>query len=178
MRRRVLLGVAGGTVAMAGWPRKSAAQTPRPLAEALISEAVRDVPAFSFTDATGAPQTLAGSTGQPLVVNFWATWCMPCIAEMPDLDRLAAMLGTAARVLPLSSDREGAAAVEAWYKAHAITHLPVLLDPKGAASRAVGVRGIPTTLLIGADGREHGRAEGAVAWTAPESFGRVLKILG
>jgi hypothetical protein len=96
---------------------------------------------------------------------------------MPDLNRLAATLDGKAWVLPLSSDRAGAPVVEAWYKQHGIDHLPALLDPKGAALRALGGRGIPTTVLIGADGKERARLEGAVAWTAPDGMERLHKII-
>jgi thiol-disulfide isomerase/thioredoxin len=135
------------------------------------------VPAFSFVDVEGTQKTLADYAGKPVVLNMWATWCVPCIAEMPDLNALAGTLEGKAWVLPLSSDRQGAPVVEDWYKKHGIGHLPVLLDPKGAVLQALGARGIPTTLLIGADGKEHARLEGAVAWTAPDSMKQLNQFI-
>ncbi len=79
-------------------------------------------------------------------------------------------------VLPVSSDRGGATVVRAFYASHAIRDLPVLLDPDGAATRALKVRGIPTTLLIDRDGRELGRTEGAIAWTDGASLQELHKL--
>lgn len=142
----------------------------------------RPPPAFSFATPDGRTRTLADYAGRGVVLNLWATWCVPCVAEMPALDGLAAKLaeagGEAARIaiLPLSSDRGGAEAVQRYYARHGLTHLPVLLDPDGAATRALAVRGIPTTLLIGADGRERGRLEGAVDWTADATLAAVRAL--
>ena len=72
-----------------------------------------------------------------MVINLWATWCVPCVEEMPSLAALSKTLAPDdIAVLPLSSDRGGARVVEAFYQEHGITGLPVLLDPKGAAARA------------------------------------------
>lgn len=119
----------------------------------------------SFTDAEGTALTLAAYADKGLVVNLWATWCVPCVAEMPELAALARAMGPEGiSVLPLSSDRGGAEVVRRFYAAHGIAGLPVLLDPKGAAARAWGARGLPTTLIIDRQGRERARVEGAIDW--------------
>ncbi len=171
IRRRILLAASAGTVAAASFPRKPAAQEIRSFQAAFqATDPPAPPPALIFTDADGKVQRLAGFAGQPVVLNLWATWCMPCVAEMPALDRLAEQLKGQAAVLPLSSDHGGATVVRAFYAAHGIRELPVLLDPDGDAARKLAVRGIPTTLIIDRNGRERGRTEGAVTWTDPDTI--------
>jgi len=123
-------------------------------------------PAFSFTTADGTQKTLADYAGQGVVLNFWATWCGPCVKEMPALDELARLVaGDRIAVLAISSDRAGAPAVERFYRDNGIRSLPVLLDPEGAATRVLAARGIPTTLIVDRAGRERGRLEGAQRWS-------------
>ncbi|MDP9102531.1 MAG: TlpA family protein disulfide reductase, partial [Pseudomonadota bacterium] len=99
------------------------------------------------------------------------TWCVPCVAEMPALARLAAATkGQRIAILPLSSDRGGAPAVERYFAEKSIAGLPTLLDPKGTAARAFGARGIPTTILIDPQGRERARLEGAAEWDDPAAI--------
>ena len=81
-------------------------------------------------------------------------------------------------VLPLSSDRGGAPVVDRFFAAHAITHLPTLLDPRAEAAHATGLQGIPTTLAIAADGRPVARAEGAVEWDTPSVAAWITANLG
>jgi thiol-disulfide isomerase/thioredoxin len=100
-----------------------------------------------------------------MVINLWATWCAPCVAEMPSLDALARALAPRdVAVLPLSSDRGGAAVVQAWFRDHGIAALPVLLDPKGTLARAWQARGIPTTVLVNRQGLGCARLEGSADW--------------
>jgi len=157
------------------------AAAPSPHAQALAAirrESPRPLPALQFTDAAGAARTLAAYAGHGLVLNFWATWCAPCVAEMPALDALAPRLSAAGLlVLPVSLDRGGAAVVQAFYRSHAVTHLPVLLDARLSAMSALGLSGVPTTLLVDRAGREVGRIEGPVQWNAPDApavLGRLL----
>jgi len=111
------------------------------------------------------------------VLNFWATWCVPCVTEMPTLAKLAGLVSDAnVVVLPLSSDRGGAPAVERYFREKEIEGLPVLLDPRGEAAHAIGARGIPTTLLIDAKGRERGRYEGAADWSDPAAVAAVKAL--
>ena len=90
-----------------------------------------------FHGSDGASTAWRTSAGDGMVINLWATWCVPCVAEMPALSKLAARLAPDdIAVMPLSSDRGGAEAVRRFYEAHAIGALPVLLDPQGAAAHA------------------------------------------
>jgi thiol-disulfide isomerase/thioredoxin len=129
----------------------------------------RPLPEFGFTDAAGAEKTVAGFAGRPLLLNFWATWCPPCVAEMPALDRAqAALAGEGWAMLALSSDRGGRAQVEPFYKRTEIRHLAIWLDPRGAAARAFGARGLPTSVVVDRQGREVARLEGSAAWDHPQ----------
>jgi thiol-disulfide isomerase/thioredoxin len=132
-----------------------------------------------FTDAAGTPHRIADFAGKGLVVNCWATWCLPCVAEMPALQALAQKVaGDNILVLALSSDRGGADVVRKFYAAHDITALPIWLDPKAAASGAWGVAGLPTTLIIDRQGRERGRFEGAVDWAADATVSKIRQLVG
>lgn len=136
-------------------------------------------PKLAFTTADGKPRTLADYVGQGVVLNLWATWCAPCVAEMPALNTLAGKLAADhIVVLPVSIDRTGAKAVEPFYKAHDITALPVLLDPAGDAPKAVGVTGIPTTLIIDRKGLVAGKLQGPVDWAAPAAAATIRKLVG
>lgn len=185
--------LAAGTVAVGALLRKPAARTIhtpvappgatgvhlRSLADLMPARPPAPPPAARFTDAAGKVHTLAEFAGKGLVVNLWATWCAPCVAEMPALNGLAkAVAGDGILVLPLSSDIGGAEAVRKFYASHDITALKIWLDPKGATMQAWGARGLPTTLIIDRKGREQGRIEGAVAWTDPATLAGIRKLVG
>lgn len=132
---------------------------------------------FGFTDAEGGQLGLAGFRGRTVLLNIWATWCAPCREEMPALDRLQAALGGPDfEVVALSIDRGGADAVRAFYEKIGTANLAVYIDRPNASSRALGVVGIPTTLLLDRDGREIGRAIGPVEWDGPETVGLLRRV--
>ncbi len=163
-RRGWLAAAAVGTLAAGLGARKGAAQ---PIGR-LVETGPRDLPEFAFTDAEGRSRTVADFAGRGLVINLWATWCPPCVAEMPALDRTqAALAAEGIRVLALSSDRGGRAVVEPFYQRVGIRHLEIWLDPRGAAQRALGARGLPTTIIVDRAGRERARLEGATEWDSP-----------
>lgn len=177
--RRTLL-AAGGTLATAVWPRKPRAEELSALNRVLrLVEPPVAAPDIAFVDAGGRRHHLSEFRGHGMVINLWATWCAPCVAEMPSLAALSKTLAPAdIAVLPLSSDHGGAAAVEAFFRQHGITGLPVLLDPDGAAARAFGAEGIPTSVIIDKAGREHARLEGPAEWSTPEAAALVRKLAG
>nr|WP_255575126.1 TlpA disulfide reductase family protein [Caldovatus aquaticus] len=183
-RRGVIsaLALAGGagTLAVALPARQGRAAAPQGLERLRVTDPPRPLPAdFAFTDADGAPQTLARFAGQGVLLNFWATWCAPCVAEMPALDRLAeALAGDGIVVLALSSDRGGREQVEAFYRRLGIRRLGVWLDPRGAAARKAGVRGLPTSILLDREGRERARLEGAAEWDSPEFVAIIRELAG
>ncbi len=169
-RRHALIAgaAAGATLASALWPRKPLAAEPG---------AGTALPDIQWRLADGTVRTIADYAGKGVVLNLWATWCVPCVAEMPALDAMAGVVGPGVVVLPLSSDRGGAPAVERFYRERGVKNLPVLLDPTGAAARALGARGIPTTLLIDTAGQERGRLEGGADWDSAQTVAMV-RLLG
>jgi thiol-disulfide isomerase/thioredoxin len=127
--------------------------------------------------AEGRETRFEAFRGRALVVNFWATWCPPCVAEMPSLDRLHAQVSRdGIEVLALSSDRGGRAQVEPFYQRTAIRNLGIWLDPRGAAGRALGLRGLPTTLLLDRRGLEVARLEGEAEWDHPQMVAAIRRL--
>ncbi len=180
LSRRTLLAAAGGTLAAVACPRKPLAAENLPsLARVLRPVSPPEaVPETPFLDAAGAPHRLGDFKGRGMVVNLWATWCAPCVAEMPSLQALSVALAPDdIAVLPLSSDRGGAATVQTWFDGHAITALPVLLDPKGALARAVSARGVPTTLIVDRGGQVVARLEGPADWAATDAQALIRKLV-
>ena len=176
-RRRML--VAGATLAVGLEPRKPGAVELHDLAKDLVPTDP-PVPAAEITIVAhdGSEHHLKEFAGHGMVINLWATWCVPCVEEMPSLAALSKTLAPDdIAVLPLSSDRGGARVVEAFYRDHDITGLPVLLDPKGAAARTWHVRGIPTSLVIDKLGRERARLEGSADWSTPAAAAIVRKLV-
>ena len=136
-------------------------------------------PAFSFTTEAGARQTLADYGGKGVVLNIWATWCGPCIAEMPALDALApraAALGIV--VLPVSVDAQGLPTVQQFYREHGIHSLPILLSPDGDIARAFKVVGIPASFIIDRAGRITAHLEGAVQWDTRAALATIDRLVG
>lgn len=166
---------AAAALIQAGLPARPAMAAPHGFARLRENEAA--LPDFSFTDAEGKAHGPADFAGRGLVINLWATWCPPCVAEMPALDRLAAAMAQEnILVLPLSSDRGGAAVVRAFYERTQVRHLGIWLDPRGAAGRALGARGLPTTIIVDRGGRERARLEGDAAWDAPEFMAAIRRL--
>jgi thiol-disulfide isomerase/thioredoxin len=181
--RRTILATlaAGATLQAATVPRKAAAAGADGGLSKLREHAEpRTLPeGLGFTDADGKEIAFASLRGRAAVVNFWATWCPPCVAEMPSLDRLHAMVaGEGIAVLALSSDRGGKAQVQPFYQRTAIRNLDLLLDPRGAAGRALGVRGLPTTIILDRAGREVARLEGEAAWDNPQVVAAIRRLAG
>ena len=128
----------------------------------------RRLPDIAFADGNARPMRLSAFRGKVILLNIWATWCLPCRKEMPALDRLQASLGGVDfEVVALSVDRDGPQAVKAFYRQTGIAQLHIYLDQSGEAMANLGVAAIPTTLLIDRDGNEIGRKIGPAEWDSP-----------
>ena len=175
--RRGLL--AAGTVAALLGARKPDRAWAAELGKLVPVSPPRPAPETPFATADGESRRVSDYAGKALVVNLWATWCAPCVAELPSLAALARTLAAeGVLVLPVSSDRGGAKAVEAFYAAHAITGLPVLIDKDAALMHALGVRGLPTTYVVDGAGRIVGQEEGGMDWNRPAAVDALRALTG
>lgn len=127
-------------------------------------------PQTAFKDGSGQELSLAAFKGRVVLLNFWATWCAPCVREMPTLDRLQAKLGgQGLAVVAVSEDNGGLAVVSPFFKQYSLGNLEIYLDPTGELSRSFGLKGLPTTLLIDAEGHVVGGLEGPAEWDSPDA---------
>ena len=128
------------------------------------SKAGQAAPATAFEDPDGAPATLADFRGKPVLLNLWATWCAPCVAEMPTLDRLAGRESGRLSVVTVSQDLDGRARVEAFFDKQGYRNLETWLDPRMALMTGLEADTLPTTILYDARGREVWRMVGREDW--------------
>lgn len=135
----------------------------------IMHSAPKPVAAVQFEDAEGRPRQLTDFRGKVVLLNIWATWCVPCRKEMPALDHLQATLGGLNfEIVTLSIDRAGMDVVRKFFAEVGIHNLTMYRDNAGKASRELSVVGLPTTLLVDREGREIGRLIGPAEWDAPE----------
>lgn len=131
----------------------------------------RPAPTAAFRDSDGRATSLARFKGRPLLVNLWATWCAPCVKELPTLNALGRGPpgGGALRVVAVSQDMGPQASVKAFLRKLKADNLAAYHDPQMALSGALGVQVLPTTVLFDASGREVWRYAGDLDWTGPEA---------
>jgi thiol-disulfide isomerase/thioredoxin len=177
-----LLGLPIG-LALAGCDRQKAAppQGEAPAAADASANAAAPAPAYPtgrldrshqgerapdavFVDGEGQPVRLSVFRGRPLLVNFWATWCGPCVVEMPSLDALAAREGSDLEILTVSQDLDGRQKVTDFFAARHFQRLEAYLDPQMRLMSALGLDTLPTTILYNAEGKEVWRITGMADW--------------
>ena len=137
------------------------------------SHAGAPAPDVTFEDPYGRPARLADFRGRPVLINLWATWCGPCVVEMPSLDALAVREGDALQVLALSQDMEGRQKVSDFFAARQFSRLEPYLDGELRFMTSLGVDTLPTTILYDAEGVEVWRMTGMADW-ASERAARLL----
>lgn len=188
-RKSVLIG--GGVVALAilagiGWWLTGGGAGghagPPPVAGEMqtfeVHSRPQPAPELFLQDVDGRALSLADFAGRYVLLNLWATWCPPCVHEMPSLDRLQAQLGDDRfEVVTLSIDREGLEIVAPFYADHGLEHLAIYLDPESRTPRALQVRGLPTTFLFDPEGREIGRFAGPADWDGPDAVALIRHYL-
>lgn len=156
--------------------------SPLPIPQALEAlkpdPAPKPVPAASFVDAQGRPQPLSAFKGQVVILNLWATWCAPCVRELPDVAKLAQALRPGkVRVVAVNAGHDDAAATAAFLKAHGAANLAVYRDPDLSLLTAFGSQGLPFSVVIDGHGREIARASGPMQWNDPAAIA-YFKSLG
>ena len=115
-------------------------------------------------DKDGKPLSLDVFRGMPILINFWATWCPPCVAELPALDRASDKLANEVKILLISVDRGGYKKALPFLQDRGITRPHFAFDANGALSREMGVRGLPTSFLVTADQRHCWVYQGPREW--------------
>lgn len=140
-------------------------------------------------DAEGNPveHKIKDYRGNVVLLNFWATWCAPCVIEMPELDKLAFALSkeeladldiesNGIKIIPLSVDFKGYEVVKAFYDKYEFKHLEIALDHKNEAFKEFNINSLPTTLIINPKGREVARIHGIIDWNAQEVKDYLLAV--
>jgi thiol-disulfide isomerase/thioredoxin len=130
-----------------------------------VGQAMPDAEIFNAEDDKA---TLAEAKGKPVLVNLWASWCAPCVKELPTLDALSRKPG-APRVIAVSEDVGERPSVEAFLESHGVKDLEAWRDPKMALTGALGVEVMPTTVYYDASGKEVWRYTGDLDWTSDEA---------
>ncbi len=144
------------------------------VANFLPSEAPVSVSDLTFQDAEGNPRSMADYAGRTVLLNLWATWCVPCRKEMPALDRLQAELGSDAfTVVTVNIDRRNTERAKAFFSEIGIKNLPMLADPTMGVFETLKSRGraigMPTTMLVDPNGCEIGTMHGAAEWDSDDA---------
>ena len=133
---------------------------------------------LTVADGSNMPLPLAHFRGEVLLLNFWATWCAPCLKEMPFLDRLQGDLkGMPLLVMEVSEDKGGMPVAKAYLERAKLTFLRPFTDPNGAAAEALDVQGLPTSFIIDKDGRLVQRVEGPYEWDNPAILNRFRALI-
>ena len=132
------------------------------------SHAGSPAPNVLFQDPAGEPASIADFAGKPVLVNLWATWCAPCVAEMPTLDALAAR-EQGIEVLAVSQDLNGEEKVDAFFEKRNFRMLEPYLDAELTLMARLGISTLPTTILYDAEGREVWRMTGMEDWAGPRA---------
>ena len=153
----------------------SATGTVSPESETDASKTLRfsakpaELPELRFVDRGGRSLSLRDFAGRPILLNLWATWCVPCRKEMPSLDRLQAKFDPSRfLVLTLSVDRGGVPTVEHFYQELGLKSLGVYVDQSSSALQDLRAQGLPITLLVNEQGQEIGRKIGPAEWDSPQ----------
>ena len=142
--------------------------TPRPMPLAKVT----------FENAQGKLMNLADFKGKVVLLNIWATWCPPCVEEMPTLNKLQTLLGgNAFAVVPLSIDKGGIFTVKSFYQDNFIDHLPIYVDATTHALDTLDILGTPTTILIDKQGREVARTLGPQDWDKPDVIAQIKRYM-
>jgi thiol-disulfide isomerase/thioredoxin len=169
----------GGYIAASGPSQPASLQRQEEVAVGKFTAVSPPLPAFAlaYTARDGKAARLGDFHGHWLLVNLWATWCGPCIKEMPSLDRMQARLAPGVAVVAISEDRNGAKAVDPFLATLHIDTMKIGLDPAGDIAGALHVQGLPTTFLLDPQGRIVAKLEGTVNWDAAPTLATLKELM-
>jgi thiol-disulfide isomerase/thioredoxin len=140
------------------------------MAAFVFRKAPEELPEVKFLDADSKEKTLADWSGKVVLLNLWATWCLPCRKEMPALDRLQRELGSDKfQVVAVSVDRAGLAGARKFLDEAKASNLALYADPSARMAAALRAAGLPATLLLDGRGREIGRLLGPAEWDSEDA---------
>ena len=166
----------GFAIAMLLWSAVAQAAAPHAID---IYPASRMLPQSAFADAGGQTIDLASFRGRPVLLHFFATWCIPCRDETLALQRLQRHFpDRQLTVVMLSLDTKGLPAVRRFYDTLGIQDLDAYFDPGGTVARAMAVRGLPSTIIVNPDGRDIGRVDGVADWDDPSVIAMLTTLAG
>ena len=138
----------------------------------------KPIPDFTVADANGGEVSLPSLAGKPLLVNLWATWCAPCIAELPTLDKIASSEGERLKVITVAEDNAPPEKIVEFLKERGVSALPALIDPESDLSFHYATGTLPTTVLYDAQGKEVWRYVGESDWVSEESKKLIAEAYG
>jgi thiol-disulfide isomerase/thioredoxin len=148
------------------------------MSKLVVHEAAKDRLEAAFGGPEGGEVTLAEFEGRVVLVNFWATWCPPCRAEMPSIDRLAAELeGEPVAIVPVSTDFGDDSKPKAFFEEIGVERLEVYHDRSKDLAREAAVMGLPVTILLDREGREVARLVGDAHWDSAEAIAVMRALL-
>ena len=125
-------------------------------------------------DGEPIEKDLKDLAGKPIILHFWATWCGPCVKELPDLDAYAKSLEDKAHVIAIVTDMKDVSKVREFYRTKGIQNLNIYFDKSGHLTRTFRTPSLPTSIFINSQGHEIGRIQGAIEWNG--NAGRLLNI--
>ena len=172
--RRHFLKTAFATASVVAWPKAGAQYLTGEAYE--LSPWAGPLAAFSLVDTTGRTWRTADLTGRAVLLNFWASWCEPCRAEMPTLQQMADLYGPEQLLVLAINFKEPPARALQFAKSTGVT-LPVLLDTDGRAAQRWAVKVFPTTLAIDRHGQPRLRVRGEVDWTGKAAEKLIAPLL-
>lgn len=170
--------ILGCALLVAGCDRESAdkaqpqASTPPSAASGTLDRSRKgsELPDFVLEDPAGKKLDLRSLTGKPVLINLWATWCAPCVAELPALDKLSATLDGKVRVLAVNQDAGEPKKAGEFLRQRGVNRLEPWLDPKNDLAFHFGAESLPVTILYDSQGREVWRVAGAKEWGDAETL--------
>ncbi len=134
-----------------------------------------DLPEAVLLDAEDGGHSLAEYKGKWVVLNFWATWCAPCRREMPSLERLQTAMPEIA-VVPVATGRNAVEGIERFFDEAGVKTLPILRDPQSELAHAMGIMGLPVTVILNPDGQEVARLIGDAEWDSASALAVLAEL--